>query len=548
MARGFLAGVLGGGVISTAVLGVVSVLAPPPTPPEVSDAAPGAVQTLDQNIASDSGKTPSQPDTAPVQAATAQPAPAPDPDTLTPLSEETQTSAAQPATGAADSLADPAAATDMAEAPDADAPVLPSPQANAPAQPQPDSDVALQTEPAAPPTPQTNPQPLATAELATDADTALPAQDSNQTGSAAPSLAEAPTAEDSLPADATAPAAPASAPATQEATAPAATTDTDTSRTVAVTVPQITEEAEPESEVPATATPSQPAPAAPTTQVAAATGPSVGRPATSLIDRGSAVVINRPQAIEASDETETTTASLPTLSDASEDQPPIDAFAQAFDAGGDKPLMSIVLIDDGTTPTAGAAGIAALRSFPYPLSFAVDSQLPDAAERMALYRDNGFEVLAMIDMPAGAQPVDAETTLGAILPGLPEVVGVLEGTGTGFQESRDLANQVSSILAQTGHGLLTQSRGLNTMAKLARKEGVPAAPIFRDFDSKGQTATVIRRFLDQAAFRAGQEGAVVMLGRMRPDTISALLLWGLQDRANSVALAPVSAVLKREPS
>jgi polysaccharide deacetylase 2 family uncharacterized protein YibQ len=75
---------------------------------------------------------------------------------------------------------------------------------------------------------------------------------------------------------------------------------------------------------------------------------------------------------------------------------------------------------------------------------------------------------------------------------------------------------------------------------------VPADPVFRDFDSKGQSATVIRRFLDQAAFKAGQEGAVIMLGRLRPDTITALLLWGLQDRAGQVALAPISAVLLRE--
>jgi polysaccharide deacetylase 2 family uncharacterized protein YibQ len=54
----------------------------------------------------------------------------------------------------------------------------------------------------------------------------------------------------------------------------------------------------------------------------------------------------------------------------------------------------------------------------------------------------------------------------------------------------------------------------------------------------------MRRFLDQAAFRAAQDGSVVMLGRVRPDTISALLLWGLQDRAERVMLAPLSAVLK----
>lgn len=72
---------------------------------------------------------------------------------------------------------------------------------------------------------------------------------------------------------------------------------------------------------------------------------------------------------------------------------------------------------------------------------------------------------------------------------------------------------------------------------------MPSATVFRDFDSADQTPTVIRRFLDQAAFRAGQEGGVIMMGRLRADTISALILWGLQDRASRVDLAPVSVLL-----
>ena len=71
--------------------------------------------------------------------------------------------------------------------------------------------------------------------------------------------------------------------------------------------------------------------------------------------------------------------------------------------------------------------------------------------------------------------------------------------------------------------------------------------VVRDFDGDGQDATVIRRFLDQAAFKAGQgDQGVIMVGRLRAETVSALLLWGLQDRAGSVALAPVSAVLRAE--
>ena len=162
---------------------------------------------------------------------------------------------------------------------------------------------------------------------------------------------------------------------------------------------------------------------------------------------------------------------------------------------------------------------------------------------MEVYRAEGFEVLAMVDLPEAAEPSDAETTLAVAFQRMPQVVGVLEGVGAGLQPNRDVADQVTEILAQGGYGLVSQDKGLNTMPKLAVKEGVPASPIFRDFDSKDQTPTVIRRFLDQAAFKAGIEGSVIMLGRMRPETISALLVWGLQDRANQVALAPISAVL-----
>ena len=41
MARGFLSGVILGGIVSVGAAGVVSVILPPPSPPEVTDAAPG---------------------------------------------------------------------------------------------------------------------------------------------------------------------------------------------------------------------------------------------------------------------------------------------------------------------------------------------------------------------------------------------------------------------------------------------------------------------------------------------------------------------------
>jgi hypothetical protein len=228
---------------------------------------------------------------------------------------------------------------------------------------------------------------------------------------------------------------------------------------------------------------------------------------------------------------------------AAPDLPPLKAYAAEFDNPEDQPLMSIVLIDDGSSPI----GFEALASFPYPLSFAIDAEWPGATEAAAKYRAAGFEVLAMADLPAGATASGAEVAMQAYLNAVPEAVAILEGTETGLQSSREAAEQLAPILLESGHGLVMHPKGLNTAQKLLSREGVNAASVFRDFDAKGQDATVIRRFLDQAAFKAGQEeGGVIMLGRMRAETVSALLLWGLQDRASRVALAPVSAILRAE--
>ncbi len=220
---------------------------------------------------------------------------------------------------------------------------------------------------------------------------------------------------------------------------------------------------------------------------------------------------------------------------------PIEAYAADFENPEAKPLMSIILIDD-----EGAYGAEALQDFPYPLTFAVSPSDPEAAEKMNRHREAGFEVLALADLPEAASAQDAEVSLAVWLDTLPETVGILEGVDSGIQGNRKLADQVAAIAAGTGRGLITQDNGLNTVQKLAARNGVPSGVIFRDIDGARQDPKIMRRFLDQAAFRAGQEGTVVMLGRLRPDTISALLLWGLEDRGNRVAMAPISAVMMKE--
>lgn len=219
---------------------------------------------------------------------------------------------------------------------------------------------------------------------------------------------------------------------------------------------------------------------------------------------------------------------------------PLVRFAADVEVPAGVPRMAVVLIDDGSGPL----GPSGLEAFPFPVSFAIAATHPDAAGAAAGYRALGFEVLVLGDMPAGAQASDVEVTMAGLMGAVPEAVAVLENPTGSLQETRKVAAQVAAILAETGHGLVMQPKGLNTAQKLALREGVPAVTLFRDFDGEGQEAGVIRRTLDQAAFRARQEGGVIMMGRLRADTISALVLWGLQDRSGTIALVPVSTVLK----
>ncbi|NBO20421.1 MAG: hypothetical protein EBU97_00330 [Rhodobacteraceae bacterium] len=68
---------------------------------------------------------------------------------------------------------------------------------------------------------------------------------------------------------------------------------------------------------------------------------------------------------------------------------------------------------------------------------------------------------------------------------------------------------------------------------------------FRSLDAEGETQPMIRRYLDRAAFKAAQDGRVVVIGTTAEDTVAALLAWSVEGRAGSVALAPLSAVLSK---
>ena len=221
---------------------------------------------------------------------------------------------------------------------------------------------------------------------------------------------------------------------------------------------------------------------------------------------------------------------------------PLVQFGAKFERINTRPILSVVLIDEGKSDL----DLAILREFPFPLSIAINPSNSNAEERARQFRSMGIEVLALLDLPEGAKPEDVEVNLANGLLSLPESVAILEGSTIGLQETREVSDQVISFVKATGHGLIMLPKGLNTAQKMAARDGVPSVTVFRDIDGNGQTEVVMRRFLDQAAFKARQQDGVLMMGRLRQDTLAALAVWTLADRAATVALAPASTLLREQ--
>jgi polysaccharide deacetylase 2 family uncharacterized protein YibQ len=219
--------------------------------------------------------------------------------------------------------------------------------------------------------------------------------------------------------------------------------------------------------------------------------------------------------------------------------PALVQFAQYNEIDTNKPKMAIILLDDGTE----TVDLDILAAFPYPITFALDATRPGAVAAMQMYRKRGFEVVVIADFTPGITAEEAQIKLQNDLRKLPHAVAVIETQQRDLQVTPAVASRIAQLLKRTGHGLILFPQELNVTRRLARKMGVPAASVFRDFDSKNQDSRIIRSFLDQAALRAHSESGVIMIGRLRAETIKALVLWGLQDRAGRVALTPISSIL-----
>ena len=287
--------------------------------------------------------------------------------------------------------------------------------------------------------------------------------------------------------------------------------------------------------------------AAPEAQPSARPPVSVGEPdaalprAAGLGDQVEGVVTGRLPRIGANDPAPSDEAVAEAAPVDPQSLPPLQRFARPFDNPQGKPLFAILLVDDGKE--ANRAELAALS---LPLTVVIDPLSEGAAEREAIWRAGGQEVvLSVSGIPQGATASDLEQTFQQLLDRLPDSLAVIDPDGRMFQDNRPLATMVVGILQAEGLGLVTYDRGLNAADQVARRDGVGAARLFRNLDAEGEAAPVIRRYLDRAAFKAAQEGQVAVIGTLRDETVKAIMEWAVEGRSATVALAPISALMAR---
>ncbi|NPD15297.1 divergent polysaccharide deacetylase family protein [Xinfangfangia sp. D13-10-4-6] len=234
-------------------------------------------------------------------------------------------------------------------------------------------------------------------------------------------------------------------------------------------------------------------------------------------------------------------AEVATAEESATSAEPRHAFARAFDNPAERPKFSVILIDDGSATLDRQA----LADLPFAVSFAIDPQLANAGAISEIYRAAGQEVVMLAgSLPKGASASDIAVSFDAMAHALPEAVAAMDVPARTFQADRQLSGLVVPEINAQGRGLITWNVGLNAADQLAKRGDVPSAVVFRLLDAEGESAPAIRRYLDRAAFKAVQEGGVLVVGHAaHGDTVAALLEWAVEGRADSVALAPVSAML-----
>lgn len=239
-----------------------------------------------------------------------------------------------------------------------------------------------------------------------------------------------------------------------------------------------------------------------------------------------------------------TTPKVAEIKIAPEDASALELNATDYEAT-DRPLLGVILLDVGDK----GLSIDKLKRLNAPFTIAIRIDAPDASARAMAYRAAGFEVIAMASDDRNAALNRAlnsdqiETALDVMFTTVPDAIGLLDSSQAKIQKNSRTAKVILKAFLETGHGLITYDKGLNSVDREAHAAGVRTAKVARTLDANSENKALMVRYLDRVSLDARRDGAAIVLGTTAKETVATIAVWLLGTKGQSVSVAPASAVL-----
>jgi polysaccharide deacetylase 2 family uncharacterized protein YibQ len=235
-------------------------------------------------------------------------------------------------------------------------------------------------------------------------------------------------------------------------------------------------------------------------------------------------------------------------------------FARPFDPEDKRPRVALVIVDLGKSQ---AATNAAIQNLGGAVTLAFTPYADGLAQWVALARAGGHEVLLSLPMePADFPNTDPgpQTLLTTLTPRqnmerlnwtldrAQGYVGIVNGQGSRFTTSTDAMRPVIDRLFQRGLLFVDARTASNSVAtKVSDDVGVPRAYADRLIDQEASRPAIDRALADLERL-ARQNGAALGIAQTYPVTFERLINWLPQLDQRGIALAPVSAIVNRQPA
>lgn len=234
-------------------------------------------------------------------------------------------------------------------------------------------------------------------------------------------------------------------------------------------------------------------------------------------------------------------------------------FARPFDANDPRPRIAVVVLELGLS---SAATEAAIQHLPGPVTLAFSPYADGLEQWLNLARAAGHEVLLGLPMePANFPTRDPgpRTLLTSLTPQqnlerldwvlgrASGIVGVTNQAGSRFTASNDALRPVMQRLRDRGLMFVdARTTPRSVAASLATSMNLPRAISDRLIDQEASRLAIDAQLVDVERV-AKETGNAVAMGQPYPVTFERLNAWLPTLEAKGIALAPVTALVNRQP-